>query len=136
MAKIQCKAKTSTGAECRAPAGLSGFCFFHANPDKAHSLGQIGGRKNRAQMPDPPAAGSLSAGDLHDILAGAIRDVLSKKITHVLVVHWRSCAILRTVSFRLPIWKQPWKMDAVSCREPHLQAVASLVSMKTLNELT
>jgi hypothetical protein len=58
-----------------------GLCFFHANPDQARTLGQIGGRKNRSQLPEPPAAGSLSAADLRDILVEAIRDVRSKKIT-------------------------------------------------------
>jgi hypothetical protein len=81
MAKITCKGKTTAGAACRAPAGAGGLCFFHANPDKAHTLGQIGGRKNRAQLPEPPAAGSLSAADLRDILVEAIHDVRSKKIT-------------------------------------------------------
>ena len=42
-----CKSKTRTGATCRAPAGPDGLCFFHANPDSAKALGQIGGRKNR-----------------------------------------------------------------------------------------
>jgi hypothetical protein len=81
MAKIQCKAKTSTGAECRAPAGANGLCFLHAHPEKARTLGQIGGRKNRAQMLEPPPAGSLSAADLRDILVEAIHDVRSKKIS-------------------------------------------------------
>ena len=75
-----CKAKTKSGAACRAPAGPSGFCFFHANPDKAQALGQIGGRKNRFQLPEPPAASSLSAADLTGVLAEAIRDVRSNKM--------------------------------------------------------
>jgi hypothetical protein len=77
----RCNGKTKAGAPCRAPASSGGLCFFHANPDKAHILGQIGGRKNRSQLPEPPALGSLSAGDLRDILAEAIQDVRSKKIT-------------------------------------------------------
>jgi hypothetical protein len=43
--------------------------------------GMIGGRKNRSKLPEPPAPGSLSATDLRDTLAEAIRDVRSKKIT-------------------------------------------------------
>ena len=81
MAKIPCKGKTIAGAACRAPAGAGGLCFFHANPDKAHTLGQIGGRKNRSQLPEPPAAGTMSVADVRDILVEAIRDVRSKKIT-------------------------------------------------------
>lgn len=76
-----CNSKTKASAPCRAPAGPGGLCFFHANPDKAHALGQIGGRKNRSQLPEPPAHGCLNAADLRDILIEAIRDVRSKKIT-------------------------------------------------------
>jgi Family of unknown function (DUF5763) len=81
MAKIPCKGKTKVGAPCRAPAGPNGLCFFHAHPEQAHTLGQIGGKKNRSQLPEPPAAGSLSAGGLRDILGEAIRDVRSRKIS-------------------------------------------------------
>jgi hypothetical protein len=56
-------------------------CFFHGNPDKAHTLGQIGGRKNRCSAKWPTIAGFVSAGGLRDILAEAIHDVRSKKIT-------------------------------------------------------
>jgi len=76
-----CRANTRAGTPCRAPAGPEGLCFFHANPDKAHVLGQVGGRKNRHQLPEPPSAGPLNAADLSNILAEAIRDVRSKKIT-------------------------------------------------------
>ncbi|MBZ5684367.1 MAG: hypothetical protein LAP86_04965 [Acidobacteriia bacterium] len=76
-----CNGKTKSGSRCRAPAGASGLCFFHAHPEKAHTLGQIGGRKNRAQMPESPPASSLSAADLRGILVEAIHDVRSKKIT-------------------------------------------------------
>ena len=81
MDKIPCKGKTIAGAECRAPAGASGLCYFHAHPEQAHTLGQIGGRKNRLKLVEPPAAGSLSVADLRDILVEAIHDVRSKKIT-------------------------------------------------------
>jgi hypothetical protein len=81
MAKIPCKGKTKAGAPCRAPAGPNGLCFFHAHPEQAHTLGQIGGKKNRSHLPEPPAAGSLSAGDLRDTLGEAIRDVRSRKIS-------------------------------------------------------
>ncbi len=80
MTKIPCKGKTTSGAPCRAPARASGLCFLHENPEKAHTLGRIGGRKNRAQTPEPIAAGSLSAGGLRDILAQTIHDVRSKKM--------------------------------------------------------
>lgn len=77
----RCQGRTKLDRPCRAPASAGGLCFFHANPGKARTLGQIGGRKNRSKLPEPPAAGSLSAADLRDTLAEAIRDVRSKKIT-------------------------------------------------------
>jgi len=81
MSSKRCQGKTAAGALCRAPATAGGLCFFHANPEKARALGQVGGRKNRYQLPDSMPHGPLSAADLRDILAGAIRDVRSKKIT-------------------------------------------------------
>lgn len=77
----RCKGKTKAGNPCRAAATACGLCFFHANPAKARTLGQIGGRRNRSKLQEPPATGSFSAADLRDTLAEAIRDVRSKKIT-------------------------------------------------------
>ena len=79
--KHRCQGRTKSDRPCRAPASAGGLCFFHANPAKARTLGQIGGRRNRSKLPETPAAGSLSAADLRDTLAEAIRDVRSKKIT-------------------------------------------------------
>jgi hypothetical protein len=81
MSSKRCQGKTAAGAPCRAPATAGGLCFFHANPEKARALGQVGGRKNRYQLPDSTPRGPLSAADLRDILGEAIRDVRSKKIT-------------------------------------------------------
>jgi len=81
MAKMLCKAKTITGKVCRAPAGAEGFCFFHAHPDRARSLGRIGGSKNRRtpvvdlQVPD-----NMTATDLRNVTAGAIRSLLSGEL--------------------------------------------------------
>jgi hypothetical protein len=75
-----CSGKTKAGVPCRAPAGSQGMCFFHANPDKAHTLGQIGGRKNRSQLPEPIAVGTLTAAGLLGILAKVMEDLLSNKI--------------------------------------------------------
>jgi hypothetical protein len=80
MSKSQCRGKTATGAACRAPAGPSGFCYFHANPEKARSLGQIGGRKNRTRVPESFSVRVSSAVGLRDVLAEAIDDVRSKKM--------------------------------------------------------
>ena len=71
------------GAACRAPAGSGGLCFFHANPDSARTLGQIGGRENRR-----------SAG----VNCGPGRRAL-----------WHSCAIPYTASFRRLISTLAWQ---------------------------
>jgi len=76
-----CGGKTKAGAPCRAPAGPDGFCFFHAHPDLAHALGQIGGRKNRTQIRKSSVLEPLSGMSLRDILSEAIREVGSRKMT-------------------------------------------------------
>jgi hypothetical protein len=81
MVKILCKAKTITGKACRAPAGAEGLCFFHAHPDRARSLGQIGGRKNRrTSMLDLQVPDNMNATDLRNVTAGAIRSLLSGEL--------------------------------------------------------
>ncbi len=77
----RCSSKTKTGADCRAPAGPDGLCFFHANPDLAPTLGQIGGMRNRSQVIESPVLEPLSGASLRDILAEAIREVRSRKMT-------------------------------------------------------
>jgi len=81
MGKMHCKGKTASGAPCRAPAGPSGYCFFHANPDRAKTLGQLGGRGNRrcteldVQVPD-----NMSIGDVRNLEVQVIRALLSGKL--------------------------------------------------------
>jgi len=77
----RCSGKTKTGAPCRAPAGADGLCFFHAHPDLAHTLGQIGGMRNRSQVIESSVLEPLSGATLRDILAEAIREVRSRKMT-------------------------------------------------------
>jgi hypothetical protein len=72
-----CRGKTKTGAACRAPAGAGGLCYFHANPDTARSLGQLGGRKNRRLVVDLQVPDNMSAADLRNVTAQAIRLLLS-----------------------------------------------------------
>ena len=81
MAKKPCTGRTTTGEACRAPAVQGDLCYFHADPNRARTLGRIGGSKNRAPLPEPPAAGSLNMGNLRDILAETIYDVRAKKIS-------------------------------------------------------
>jgi hypothetical protein len=75
-----CKATTKSGAPCRAQAGVNGLCYLHARPERARLLGQVGGRKNRQQLPEPPT-GPFSATDLRSTLADAIRGVQAKTLT-------------------------------------------------------
>jgi hypothetical protein len=72
-----CKGKTRTGAACRAPAGAGGLCFFHANPDSAKTLGQIGGRNNRRSVVDVEVPDNMTAVDVSKVTAKAIRLLLS-----------------------------------------------------------
>jgi hypothetical protein len=72
-----CKGKTKSGAACRAPAGSGGLCFFHANPDSARALGQIGGRKNRRSVVDLDVPDNMTATDVRNVTAQAIRLLLS-----------------------------------------------------------
>jgi hypothetical protein len=75
-----CKALTKAGAPCRAQAGVNGLCYLHARPERARLLGQVGGRKNRQQLPEPPT-GPFTLTDLRNTLANTIRGVESKTIT-------------------------------------------------------
>ena len=72
-----CQGKTRTGAACRAPASAGGLCFFHANPDSAKTLGQIGGRKNRRSVVDLQVPDNMSAADVRNVTVQAIRLLLS-----------------------------------------------------------
>src|SRR5438045_8639552 len=76
-----CEAITKTGAPRRARASRGGRCYLHSHPEKARLLGQAGGRKNRHQLPEPPSAEPLTAVDLRNILADAIRDVRTKRLS-------------------------------------------------------
>ena len=75
-----CKGRTKTGTACRAPAGAGGLCFFHANPDSAKSLGQIGGRKNRRSVVDLEVPDNMTAADVCKVTGQAIRLVLSGEL--------------------------------------------------------
>jgi hypothetical protein len=76
-----CGAKTKTGKPCRAAAGSGGLCFFHANPDRVKSLGQIGGLKNRKftgvdlQVPD-----DMTAADLRRLEVQVLKCLLAGEI--------------------------------------------------------
>jgi len=75
-----CQGKTRTGAACRAPAGAGGLCFFHANPDSAKALGQIGGRKNRRSVVNLQVPDNMTAAELRNVTGQAIRLLLSGEL--------------------------------------------------------
>jgi hypothetical protein len=76
-----CSGKTKAGKPCGAAAGPGGLCFFHANPDRAKSLGQTGGLKNRRfpgvdlQVPD-----NMTAADLRRLEEQVLRALLAGEI--------------------------------------------------------
>ena len=72
-----CQGKTTSGAACRAHASAGGLCFFHANPDRAKRLGQIGGRKNRRVGVDLQIPDNATTADLRNLALQAIRLVFS-----------------------------------------------------------
>jgi len=75
-----CQSKTRTGAACRAPASVGGLCFFHANPDRARSLGQIGGRRNRRSITDLQVPDNMTAADLCKVTGEAMRLLLAGQL--------------------------------------------------------
>ncbi len=77
----RCQATTKAGKPCRAPASAGGLCFLHANPTRARELGRVGGRKNRQQVPELPAAKSMTLAQLNEVLIGTLHDVRSKKVS-------------------------------------------------------
>lgn len=77
----RCQATTKAGKPCRAPASAGGLCFLHANPTQARELGQVGGRKNRQQVPELPAAKSMTIAQLNEVLIGTLHGVQSKKVS-------------------------------------------------------
>lgn len=72
-----CVGKRKTGTACRAPAGSGGLCYFHANPDRARTLGQVGGRKNRRVGVDLQISDNATAADLRNLTLQAMRPLLS-----------------------------------------------------------
>jgi hypothetical protein len=76
-----CSGRTKEGKPCRAAAGPGGLCYFHANPETAKRLGQIGGMKNRKftgidlQVPD-----NITATDLCKLEVQVVRGLLSGDI--------------------------------------------------------
>lgn len=77
-----CSATTKQGKPCRAAATSNGYCFFHANPEKAAELGRRGGQKNRHVIdsnPTPfPSLTNIEA--VKEAVAITIEDVRAKRV--------------------------------------------------------
>jgi Family of unknown function (DUF5763) len=78
----RCQAVTKSGKRCAAAATEGGFCYFHANPNKARELGRIGGRSKVrpvGESPDPlPVLDNVFA--VRDAVARLINDVLAGRL--------------------------------------------------------
>jgi uncharacterized small protein (DUF1192 family) len=78
---MTCKAMTKKGEPCRATAGEGGMCYLHANPDKAKTLGQVGGRQNRrVEVLEMEVPETMSLHDLSRLNAQAMNLLLVGKI--------------------------------------------------------
>jgi len=84
MGKLRnrCKGQTKAGKPCRAAATEGGFCYFHADPDRAAELGRLGGRSHRrgiAEGVDPlPRLDSAKA--VQETLDRLVPDVYSGRL--------------------------------------------------------
>jgi hypothetical protein len=75
---MTCRAKTKSGDACRAAAGEGGLCFLHAHPEKARTLGQRGGMRNRrSSTVDIEVPENMTYTDLSRLNAHAIKLLLT-----------------------------------------------------------
>jgi Family of unknown function (DUF5763) len=75
-----CRATTKKGEPCAAAAGRSGLCYFHEDPDRARSLGRVGGQKNRPLAIDLDVPDCMTATDLRKLTSGVIRKLAAGEI--------------------------------------------------------
>ena len=77
-----CKATNKQGLPCRAAAGESDYCYFHANPGVAAQVGRMGGRQNRhvmeSQATPLPPLNSISG--VQGAVAQTIEDVRARRL--------------------------------------------------------
>ena len=77
-----CRAVTKKGSPCKAAAGPHGLCPMHEDPERAKTLGSLGGQQNRRtsidlQIPD----GSLAMADLRNLTETALRKLLAGELS-------------------------------------------------------
>jgi hypothetical protein len=98
--KGHCKGRTKAGRLCRAAATDGGLYFFHANPNKASTLGRIGGRSNRHAVaesgdPLPPLDTPVAVRDrgnrlFDDVTAGKIHPRVAAVLVSLLNLQMRA----------------------------------------------
>jgi len=101
-----CNGKTKTGAACRAPAGSGGLCYLHADPDRAKTLGRIGGQQNRRSIVDLVVPDNPSLADIGKMNIQAIRCFSLANWGHARRALLCSCRIRCTESFQ-PLHSRP-----------------------------
>lgn len=75
---MKCAKRNLSGKPCGAPAGSSGLCALHSNPDRARQLGARGGKGNRHVPTTVPAIQfepPKNAADVRDALGKIMADV-------------------------------------------------------------
>ena len=77
-----CRAVTKKGSPCKAAAGPHGLCPMHEDPERAKTLGSLGGQQNRRtsidlQIPE----GSLAMADLRNLTETALRKLLAGELS-------------------------------------------------------
>jgi hypothetical protein len=81
-----CKARTTSGAPCRAKAVKKGLCSLHADPSRAAYLGRESGRARRLVVPvqesQPEMRPPRTAVEVRDLLGQALCDVRQRRLDH------------------------------------------------------
>src|SRR5215469_9674703 len=127
----RCQALTKSGKRCTAAATEGGFCFFHANPNKARELGRIGGRSKVRpvdESPDPlPTPDNMFAMRnavarlINDVRAGRLASRTVADLTPLLQLQLRVLEAIETADLQqriAKIEKLQAKMDGKQTSEP------------------
>lgn len=77
MVNRKCRKRNRSGLPCKASAGPSGLCRFHANPELARTLGSRGGKSNRRPSiaPETPLNPPQDADQVRAALGRIMADV-------------------------------------------------------------
>ena len=80
MSRTKCKARTRSGAHCKAAATPNGFCSIHSDPGRAADLGRLRGESRRCPEGQIDLAAPKTAADLHKALSQVFSEVGLGKI--------------------------------------------------------